>query len=112
MAFHSIKKCLLLERDIYVCMCVYYLYVFASLVACVVNYELSRELPLELFTTASAGTNFFIFVLQFLAPMVCLALLDVVPGGSFRIVFMVYAIIQTVMLAFAVVLPKVLLKRK
>ena len=86
--------------------------VFASLVACVVNYELSRELPLELFTTASAGTNFFIFVLQFLAPMVCLALLDVVPGGSFRIVFMVYAIIQTVMLAFAVVLPKVLLKRK
>ena len=85
--------------------------VFASLVACVVNYELSRELPLELFTTASAGTNFFIFVLQFLAPMVCLALLDVVPGGSFRIVFMVYTIIQAVMLAFALVLPKVLLKR-
>jgi hypothetical protein len=44
--------------------------------------------------------------------MVCLALLDVVPGGSFRIVFMVYAIIQAAMLAFAVVLPKVLLKRK
>ncbi len=85
--------------------------VFASLVACVVNYELSRELPLELFTTASAGTNFFIFVLQFLAPMVCLALLGMVPGESFRIVFMVYTIIQVVMLAFALVLPKVLLKR-
>lgn len=86
--------------------------VFASLVAVVVNYELSRELPLELFTAAAAGTNFFIFVLQFLAPMVCLALLGMVPGGSFRTVFMVYTIIQAVMLVFALVLPKVLLKRK
>lgn len=85
--------------------------VFASLVACVVNYELSRELPLKLFTSASAGTNFFVFVLQFLAPMVCLALLGMVPGESFRIVFMVYTIIQVVMLAFALVLPKILLKR-
>ena len=86
--------------------------VFASLVAVVVNYELSRELPLELFTAAAAGTNFFILVLQFLSPMICLALLGMVPGGSFRTVFMVYTIIQAVMLAFALVLPKVLLKRK
>ena len=85
--------------------------VFASLVACVVNYELSRELPLELFTTASAGTNFFVFVLQFLSPMVCLALLGMVPGASFRIVFMIYTIIQAAMLALALVLPKVLLRR-
>ena len=84
--------------------------VFASLVACVVNYELSRELPLELFTTASAGTNFFVFVLQFLSPMVCLALLGMVPGESFRIVFMIYTIIQVAMLALALVLPKILLK--
>lgn len=86
--------------------------VFASLVGCVVNYELSRELPLELFTTASAGNNFFIFVLQFLAPMVCLALLDIVSGNSFRTVFMVYTFVQLIMLAFALVLPKVLLKRR
>lgn len=85
--------------------------VFASLVACVVNYELSRELPLELFTTASAGTNFFVFVLQFLSPMVCLALLGMVPGASFRIVFMIYTIVQAVMLALALVLPKLLLKK-
>lgn len=84
--------------------------VFASLVACVVNYELSRALPLELFTTASAGTNFFIFVLSFLAPTICIALLGAV-GGSFRTVFMVYTVIQLAMLAFALVLPKVLLKR-
>lgn len=84
--------------------------IFASLVAVVVNYELSRELPLELFTTASAGTNFFIFVLQFLAPMVCIALLGIV-GGSFRTVFMVYMAIQLIMLGFALILPRVLLKR-
>lgn len=84
--------------------------IFASLVAVVVNYELSRELPLELFTTASAGTNFFIFVLQFLAPMVCIALLEIV-GGSFRTVFMVYMAIQLIMLGFALILPRVLLKR-
>ena len=86
--------------------------VFASLVAVVVNYELSRELPLELFTAAAAGTNFFIFVLQFLAPMVCLALLGMVPGESFRTVFMIYTIIQAVMFVFSLLLPKVLLKRK
>jgi len=85
--------------------------VFASLVAMVVNYELSRELPIALFTTAAAGTNFFIFVLSFAAPTVCIALLGMA-GGSFRSVFMVYTIIQAVMLAFALVLPKILLNRK
>ncbi|MBO5430360.1 MAG: MFS transporter, partial [Peptococcaceae bacterium] len=85
--------------------------VFASLVAMVVNYELSRELPIAVFTTAAAGTNFFIFVLSFAAPTVCIALLGMV-GGSFRSVFMVYTIIQVVMLAFAMVLPKILLNRK
>lgn len=84
---------------------------FASLVAVVVNYELSRELPLELFTTAAAATNFFIFVLSFVAPTVCISLLGMV-GGSFRTVFMIYTIIQAVMLASALVLPKVLLGKK
>lgn len=85
--------------------------VFASMIAVVVNYELSRELPLELFTTASAGTNFIVFVLSFLAPTICIALLNTV-GGSFRTVFMLYAVIQAVMTVAALVLPKVLLKRK
>ena len=58
-----------------------------------------------------AGTNFFVFVLQFLSPMVCLALLGMVPGESFRIVFMIYTIIQAAMLALALVLPKLLLKK-
>ena len=85
--------------------------VFASMVAMVVNYELSLKLPLELFTTAAAGTNFFIFVLSFAAPTVCIAILGMV-GGSFRSVFIIYTMIQAVMLAFAMVLPKVLLGRK
>lgn len=85
--------------------------IFASMVAMVVNYELSLKLPLELFTTAAAGTNFFIFVLSFVAPTVCIAILGMV-GGSFRSVFMIYTIIQVIMLAFAMVLPKVLLGRK
>ena len=85
--------------------------VFASLVAVVVNYELSRELPIELFTAAAAGTNFFIFVLSFLSPTVCITLLGVV-GGSFRTVFMVYSMIQAIMLGISLVLPKVLLGRK
>ena len=85
--------------------------VFASMISMVVNYELSRELPIELFTTAAAGTNFFIFVLSFVAPTICIALLGMV-DGSFRIVFMIYTIIQAIMLAFAMVLPKLLLSRK
>lgn len=96
---------------IVVCVAVFLVGVFASLVAMVVNYELSRELPIALFTTAAAGTNFFIFVLSFAAPTVCIALLGMA-GGSFRSVFMVYTIIQAVMLAFALVLPKILLNRK
>ena len=83
----------------------------SSVVCMVVNFELSRALPLELFPTVSAGVNFCIFVFQFLAPMLCLLLLDVF-GGSFRTVFMIYTIIQIVMFGLAVVLPKVLLKRK
>lgn len=75
----------------------------------IVSFELSRALPLELFPVASAGANFFLFVLQFLAPIVCLALLDVV-GGSFRTVFLIYAVIQVVMVGLALVLPKILLK--
>lgn len=82
----------------------------AALVVCVVNYELSCVLPLELFTTASAGTNFFVFVMQFIAPMICIALLGAV-GGSFRTVFMLYALIQLVFMALAMVLPKVLLRK-
>lgn len=84
--------------------------VFASLVACVVNYELSRELPLDLFTTASAGTNFFVFVLQFLSPMVFLAVVGVVPMGAFRTVFCIYMVIQLVMMLVSIALPKLLLR--
>ena len=83
----------------------------SSVIIMIVNFELSRALPLELFPTVSAGVNFCIFVFQFLAPMLCLLLLDVF-GGSFRTVFMIYTIIQIVMFGLAVVLPKVLLKRK
>lgn len=84
--------------------------VFASLVACVVNYELSRELPLDLFTTASAGTNFFVFVLQFLSPMVFLAVVGIVPMGAFRTVFCIYMVIQLIMMLVSVLLPKLLLR--
>ena len=71
---------------------------FLALLSCVVNYELSVILPLELFTTASAGTNFFIFALQFVAPMLFLGIADMVPNGSFRSVFLIYAILQIVFL--------------
>ncbi len=82
-----------------------------SMIAVVISYELSCVMPLHLFTTASAGVNFFIFALQFLSPMLCLALLDVV-GGSFRTIFMMYAVVQAVMMVLAVAMPKVLLNRK
>lgn len=82
----------------------------AALLVCVINYELSCVLPLELFTTASSMTNFFVFVIQFITPMICIALLDIV-GGSFRTVFMLYAFIQLIFMVLAVVLPKVLLKK-
>ena len=83
----------------------------SCVITMMVNFELSRALPLELFPTVSAGVNFCIFVFQFLAPMLCLLLLDVF-GGSFRTVFMNYTIVQIVMFGLAVVLPNVLLKRK
>ena len=86
---------------------------FASaLFSCTITFEMSRILPLELFTTVSAGISFFVFVLQFVAPMLCLAILDMVPGSSFRIVFMLYMAIQVFFLALAVFLPKVLFQNK
>ena len=84
--------------------------VFSSLVSCVVNYELSKALPLRLFTPASAGTSFFIFVLQFVAPIIFVAMLGLIPSGSFRLVFLAYAIIQAIFILLACVLPKFLLK--
>ncbi len=85
--------------------------VFSALVGCLINYELSRELPLELFPSAAAANNFFIFVLQFVAPMVFLAMVGIVPMGSFRTIFMIYAMIQVVFMVLALILPKVLLGR-
>ena len=85
--------------------------VCSPVITMLVNFELSRALPLELFPVVSAGINFFVFVLQFLAPMLLLAVLGFT-GDSFRIVFMIYAIIQAVMLVLSIVLPKVLLNRK
>lgn len=82
----------------------------AALVVCVVNYELSCVLPLSLFTTASAGTNFFVFVMQFIAPMIFIVLLDEV-GGSFQSVFMIYAVIQVVFMTLAMFLPKILFRK-
>ena len=85
---------------------------FLALISCVVNYELSVLLPLELFTTASAGTNFFVFVLQFISPMLFIGLVDIVPNGSFRSVFLIYAIAQFIFLIVAYLLLKVITKTK
>jgi len=78
----------------------------SSLVANVVNYELSKLLPLNLFTLASSGLNFFIFVLQFMAPMAFLAILGLIPSGSFRTVFLIYAAIQAVLTVIALFMIK------
>ncbi len=85
---------------------------FSALVACVINYELSRALPLHLFTTASAGLNIFTFVLQFVGPMLFLAVLGAMPGGSFRMTFMLYAAIQGMFVIVAYLLQNVVLKAK
>ena len=84
----------------------------SSIVVMTVTFELSRTLPLSLYPTASAGINFFVFVLQFFAPIVFLALVGVVPMGSFRTVFMIYTLVQVAMLALSILLPKVLLDRE
>ena len=83
----------------------------SSIVVMTVTFELSRALPLSLYPTVSAGINFFVFVLQFFAPIVFLALVGVVPMGSFRTVFMIYTLVQVAMLALSILLPKVLLNR-
>ena len=85
---------------------------FLALLSCVVNYELSVILPLELFTTASAGTNFFIFALQFVAPMLFLGIADMVPNGSFRSVFLIYAILQIVFLIISYLSLKAIAQKK
>ena len=83
----------------------------SCLIGCVVDYKLSCELPLSLYTAASAGTSFCIFVMNFVAPMVFVTMLDFIPGGSYRIIFMIYAVLQAVLFAVSLVLPKLLLKR-
>jgi hypothetical protein len=40
-----------------------------------------------------------------------LALVEIVPMGSFRTVFMIYTLVQVAMLALSILLPKVLLDR-
>ena len=83
----------------------------STLIVMTVAFELSRTLPLSLYPTASAGINFFVFVLQFFAPILFLALVEIVPMGSFRTVFMIYTLVQVAMLALSILLPKVLLDR-
>ena len=83
----------------------------STLIVMTVAFELSRTLPLSLYPTASAGINFFVFVLQFFAPILFLALVEIVPMGSFRTVFMIYTLVQVAMLALSILLPKVLLNR-
>jgi len=85
---------------------------FGAIVTALVNYELSLALPISLFTTVSAAVNFAMFVLQFLAPNIFIAILAFVPSGSFRTVCMIYAIIETVMIGISLVLPKILLKNE
>jgi hypothetical protein len=75
-----------------------------------VNYELSCRLPLSVFTSASAGTNFLTFVLQFAAPLLFQVLLGSAAGGSFYVLYMSYAVIMAGFTIMAVILPKMLLK--
>ena len=84
----------------------------STLIVMTVAFELSRTLPLSLYPTASAGINFFVFVLQFFAPILFLALVEIVPMGSFRTVFMIYTLVQVAMLALSILLPNLLLNRE
>ena len=85
---------------------------FSAMVACVINYEMSRALPLSLFTTAAAGLNFFTFVLQFVGPFLFLTILELVPSGSFRMVCMIYAAVHFAFIFIAYLLQNVVLKPK
>lgn len=76
----------------------------------VVNYELSMRLPLSLYTGVSAATNLFMFVLQFLAPTVFMGVLALIPSGSFRMVCMIYTLIEAAFILISYFLPKILLK--
>ena len=84
---------------------------FGAMVGSIANYELSNALPLSLFTGASAGVNFVMFVLQFLAPTMFMGVLALIPSGSFRVVCMIYMIIQACFIVISSVLPKILLKQ-
>ena len=95
-----------------ICVAAFLLGFVSALGSCVVSYELSRVLPIHLVASASAGTSFFIFVLQFLSPMLFLALLGGIPSGTYQTVFLLYAAIQLVFLLLAVLLPKVLFQNR
>lgn len=84
--------------------------VVGSVVASIVNYELSVKLPLELFTIACAGSNFLIFILQFFGPILFTFLLTNVANNSFRTTFFFYAIVQAIFIIIAYLLPKILIK--
>ena len=79
---------------------------FSGMTSGIMNYQLSRELSLSVYTTAVAGVNFFIFVLQFVSPMLYLAILGMVPAGSYRIVFLLYAAIHALFVPISVFLLK------
>ena len=95
-----------------ICVAAFLLGFVSALGSCVVSYELSRVLPIHLVASASAGMSFFIFVLQFLSPMLFLALLGGIPSGTYQTVFLLYAAIQLVFLLLAVLLPKVLFQNR
>ena len=82
-----------------------------SLMSSTVIYRLSCDLPLQVYTTASAWLNIFIYVLQFFAPILFAFCLGMAPMGSFRIVFAIYAAVQFVMIIMAYLLPKMLLSK-
>ena len=80
------------------------------MIAAAVNYELSVRLPLHLFTPACAGSNFLIFVLQFVGPLIFSVVLDSAAGGSFRTAFLIYAVFQAVFIAGSLILLKLFVK--
>lgn len=82
-----------------------------SIIVSIVNYNLSFALPLELFTSACTGTYFMVYGIQFFGPILYALLLNGVMQGSFRLTFLLYAVIQVAFIAVAYVLPKVLIKK-
>ncbi len=97
---------------VFVCTAAFLLGCITALASCVVSYELSKALPISLVASASAGMSFFLFVLQFLSPMLFLALLDAIPASTYQTIFLLYAGIQLVFLVLSCTLPNILFRPK